>query len=154
MRTLLVLLLTVPLGLGADAPKGAAKTDTRAESVVRQGDDLVWKPAGEKLQGVKMAVLAGDPAKDGTFTVRLAFPDGYRVQPHTHPAEEHVTVVSGTFHVARGDTFDAKRGDALQDGDFFTMPANVTHYGWVEGETVIQITATGPWDMTYTGKGT
>ena len=32
-----------------------------------------------------MAVLEGDPTKEGFFTMRLWFPDGFKVQPHWHP---------------------------------------------------------------------
>ena len=49
-----------------------------------------------------MAVLQGDPSGNGLFTVRLRMPDGYKIAPHTHPTDENVTVISGTFHVGMG----------------------------------------------------
>ena len=45
--------------------------------------------------GAKMAVLEGDPTKEGPFVVRFQFPDGYHIPPHTHPKTERVTVISG-----------------------------------------------------------
>jgi hypothetical protein len=53
-----------------------------------------------------VAVLEGDPAKEGFFTMRLWLPDGFKIQPHCHPKVEHVTVISGTFNVGMGDKFD------------------------------------------------
>jgi quercetin dioxygenase-like cupin family protein len=41
-------------------------------------------------------VLEGDPRKPGPFTMRVSFPDGYRIAPHFHPTAERVTVLQGT----------------------------------------------------------
>ena len=59
---------------------------------------IEWKDGPAALPpGAKMAVLEGDPTKEGPFVVRFQFPDGYHVAPHTHPKTERVTVISGTF---------------------------------------------------------
>jgi quercetin dioxygenase-like cupin family protein len=76
-----------------------------------------------------MAVMHGNPGGTGMFTVRLRFADGYRIPPHTHPTDEHVMVVSGTFRVGMGTTFDAKAMMALSAAGFITAPANGAHYG-------------------------
>lgn len=55
-----------------------------------------------------VAVLQGDPGSNALFTVRLRLPNGYKLPPHTHPTDEHVTVISSTFLVGMGTTFDAK----------------------------------------------
>ena len=39
--------------------------------------------------------------------MRMKFPGGYRVAPHTHPRPERVTVLAGTLHIGMGATFDA-----------------------------------------------
>lgn len=60
--------------------------------------DLKWGEMPPGLPaGAKMAVLNGDPTKAGPFTVRMQAPAGYRIQPHTHPAAERLTIISGTF---------------------------------------------------------
>ena len=56
--------------------------------------------------GAEAAVLFGDPSKEGLFALRLKLPAGYRVPPHTHPVDEVVTVVSGTFSLGMGETAD------------------------------------------------
>lgn len=57
--------------------------------------------------GMEIAVVHGDPnAPSGDYTLRLAFPDGYRLPPHWHPKAEHLTVLSGTFLLAMGETAD------------------------------------------------
>jgi len=113
--------------------------------------DVQWHPAPPVFQpGAQFAVVQGDPTKAGEeFTVRLRFPDGYKVQPHTHPTSEHVTVLAGTFLVGMGSTFDKGKMIALAPGGFVTAPAEHAHYAQARGETVVQIHAMGPFALTY-----
>lgn len=122
----------------------------QAERVMVLPHELAWKEAPPTLPaGAELAVLNGDPSKEGPFTVRLRFPDGYRVAAHTHPVDENLTVISGTFHIGYGAKFDQSRGTALPAGSFMRMNANVQHYAWAAGETIIQIHGSGPWSLTY-----
>ena len=112
--------------------------------------DLKWGPApGIFPAGAQMAVLQGDPAGPSMFTVRLRMPDGYKIAPHTHPTDEHVTVISGSFRVGMGNTFDPKGMMKLSAGDFVTAPANGAHYAVAHGPTIVQVHAMGPFAMTY-----
>src|SRR5687768_11593642 len=63
--------------------------------------------------GARFAVLEGNPAKEGPFTMRLKVPNGYRIPPHTHPKTERVTVISGTFRLGMGETFDTSKMEEL-----------------------------------------
>ena len=82
-----------------------------------QPNALKWGPAPPSLPpGAQVAVLDGDPGKDGPYVLRAKLPSGYKVPPHTHPTDENVTVISGTFHIAMGDKFDATKGDAVKAG--------------------------------------
>jgi quercetin dioxygenase-like cupin family protein len=111
---------------------------------------ITWGPAPAVFPaGAQMAVLQGNPGSNGLFTVRLRFPDGYKIAPHTHPTDENVTVISGTFRVGMGDTFDTKKMMALKTGGFVTAPANQAHYAVAEGATVVQVHAMGPFALTY-----
>src|SRR5687767_15283229 len=70
-------------------------------------DKLQWKNGPASLpKGAKIAVLEGDPSKEGPFVFRIKAPDGYRIPPHTHPKMERVTVISGTFNIGMGKMFD------------------------------------------------
>src|SRR5947207_1940361 len=72
-------------------------------------DKLKWQEGPPSLpKGAMMAVLEGNPAKEGPFVFRIKLPDGYRVPPHTHPKTERVTVISETFNIGMGDKFDEK----------------------------------------------
>jgi quercetin dioxygenase-like cupin family protein len=112
--------------------------------------ELKWGPAPAVFPaGAQMAVLQGNPGGTGLFTVRLRMPNGYRIAPHTHPTDEHVTVVSGTFRVGMGKTFAEKGMMAVHAGGFVTAPASQPHFAVARGETVVQVHAIGPFAMTY-----
>jgi quercetin dioxygenase-like cupin family protein len=156
----IALLLTLPLMLSlvalAAEEKESAKHSTKssqamtAEHIVVTPADLKWADAPPSLPaGAKMAVLEGDPGKKGPFTVRLQAPAGYKIAPHTHPTAERVTVISGTFHLGTGGTFDETAGQELAAGSFAVMPAGMKHFAWSPDETIIQISSTGPFAINY-----
>lgn len=148
-RTLAALVATVVLPVIASAQPTVAAQPAK-QHVMLDPAQLEWKPAPDVLPpGAQVAVLDGDPTKPGLFTMRIQLPDGYRIQPHFHGADEHVTVVSGTFHVGLGDKWDDAAGTALPAGGFAVMPAGTHHFAWATGETVLQIHAVGPWTLTY-----
>ena len=113
-------------------------------------DQITWKEGPASLPaGAKFAVLEGDPAKTGFFTLRLRLPDGYRIPPHWHPKVEHVTVLSGTFNLGMGRAFDQKATQELPAGTFGFWPAGMNHFAWAKGETVVQLHGFGPWAINY-----
>jgi quercetin dioxygenase-like cupin family protein len=114
------------------------------------GTEIHWGPAPAIFPaGAEMAVLQGDPGSTNLFTVRLRFPNGYKLPPHTHPTDENVTVISGTFLVGMGETAESKGMLKMKSGDFITAPANHAHYAAAQGPTVVQVHAIGPFAMTY-----
>jgi quercetin dioxygenase-like cupin family protein len=111
---------------------------------------LQWKPGPASLpKGAVIAVLEGDPGKEGPFVFRLKVPDGYRVPPHTHPKVERVTVISGTFNIGMGDKFDASATRAMPAGSYGFWPAGMKHFVWTKGETILQFHGQGPWSIEY-----
>jgi quercetin dioxygenase-like cupin family protein len=111
---------------------------------------IEWKAAPAALPpGAKMSVLEGDPMKEGPFVVRFQFPDGYHVPPHTHPKTERVTVISGILNLSTGEALDRSSAKKLPAGSFGYWPAGMKHTAWSEGETVIQLHGTGPWQINY-----
>ncbi len=112
--------------------------------------DLKWGPAPAAFPaGAQMAVVSGDPGQPGPFTVQLSMPDGYKIKPHTHPTDENVTVVQGTFLVGMGDTWDVSKAKPLATGATGAVPANMAHFAQAKGKTVVQVESTGPFALTY-----
>ena len=100
--------------------------------------------------GAQLAVLEGDPAaSSGDFTIRIKMPDGYRIPPHWHPKRENVTVVSGTFKVGMGDTFDETKMGSFGVGSFAYMDPSMHHYAMASGETIVQVHGMSPLAFNY-----
>ena len=128
----------------------AAPKEEPGEFELFPADKIKWQEGPPSLpKGAQIAVLEGDPAKEGPFVFRVKLPDGYRIPPHTHPKPERVTVLAGTFHLGMGDTFDVKKGVQLPAGTYGTWPPGMKHFVWVQGETVVQFHGDGPWVINY-----
>lgn len=113
-------------------------------------DDLRWQDGPPSLpKGAKIAVLEGDPSKEGPFLFRVKVPDGYRIPPHTHPKTERVTVVSGQFNIGMGDKFDEKALKPMPAGTYGFWEAGMKHFVQIKGETVAQFHGMGPWSIHY-----
>jgi quercetin dioxygenase-like cupin family protein len=117
--------------------------------VVAMPDTLKWvEPA--TLPGAALAVVHGDPSKDGLFVYRLKLPAGYKIPPHLHKASENVTVLTGTFSIGLGEKFDQGSGQELPVGGFVSIPPKHPHFAWAGAqETVVQVHGVGPTDLTF-----
>lgn len=136
---------TSPLPPAPAAPMTMAETAIIPASAVKWND---FQLAGFD-PGVKLAVISGDPASTGPYVLRLQFPAGYRFPVHYHPGIENLTVVSGTFQLAMGNTAD---WSALKDygpGDFLYVPPKHAHFGGssAAGPAVVQLHGTGPFQV-------
>ena len=96
-----------------------------------------------------MAVVSGDPGKAGPFVIELSMPSGYRIAPHTHPTDEKVKVVKGTFLVGMGNTFDEAKAKPMPAGANGSIKAGMAHFATAQGATVVSVASTGPFAMTY-----
>src|SRR5262245_42289898 len=99
---------------------------------------------GLALPGLEQVNLVGDPAKPGPYTLRLKFPKGFKIAPHTHPDSREVTILSGTFATGYGEKFDAANLKILPAGSFYTEPANIPHYIEIKEDVVLQVSGMGP----------
>jgi quercetin dioxygenase-like cupin family protein len=143
MRSAMIGVVLAILGVSSfqDAP--------RAEVLVRSAE-VKWMDGPPSLPaGAKFAVLSGDPTKDGLFVMRIKMPADYKIPPHSHPADEHVTVISGTLFVSRGDVFDPQKAKDLPEGSYALLPGKSTHFAFAKSETVVQLNSEGPWGITY-----
>lgn len=129
---------------GAWAQKPAASHTAVTPAEVTWGE-----PPPALNPGAKFAVVSGNPGESGLFTIRLRVPAGYRVAPHWHPTDEHVTVLSGVWAVGMGETFDVKAMKALPAGGYAVMPAEMRHFAMAKSNAVIQVHGLGPFVLNY-----
>lgn len=112
--------------------------------------ELKWgdpPPVFEK--GAGFTVVSGDPGKEGIYVVRLKMPAGYRIAPHWHPTDEHVTVISGQLALGMGDKVDEASAKSLPPGGYALLPAKMHHYALAKSETIVQVHGMGPFALTY-----
>src|SRR5205814_2241213 len=112
----------------------ASAQNAGGPTIVKPGT-LQWTTM---MPGVDMAVLSGDPAKAGIYTIRLKVADGTKIAPPWHPEDEHVTVLRGTFMAGMGDKFDDAALQELPAGTYVMMPKTMHHFAKAKGETVLQ----------------
>jgi mannose-6-phosphate isomerase-like protein (cupin superfamily) len=149
-----VVVAVVLLGIGAALAQTHTKTQmntqTAAAGKMLSPTDLQWGPAPAGLPpSVQAAVLAGDPTQPGLYTVRLRVPDGGMIRPHWHSNDEHLTVISGRVGLGMGDTVTPAQMTTLAAGGYATMPAHHHHYAQSHGETILQLSGLGPFDIHY-----
>jgi len=107
--------------------------------------EMSWMSQGPlAAPGMEQANLVGNPLRPGPYTLRLKFPKGFKIAPHTHPDAREVTILSGVFATGYGETFDSAKLKILPAGSFYTEPANVPHFIEIEEDTVLQVSGTGP----------
>jgi hypothetical protein len=122
----------------------AGATGAQAKGMKWMDGAAVGLPAGAKL-----AVVSGNPAKDGPFVIRAMLPANYAVPPHNHPTDEVVRVVSGgPLHYGMGDKLMANAG-TLEKGYHVTMQATMNHWVHAPAPTVIQVSGNGPFAINY-----
>ena len=112
--------------------------------------DIQWKDGPPSLpRGAKIAVLEGDPAKEGMFVMRVRVPNGFHIPAHTHPKPERVTIIQGKFLLALGDNPKRAEARSLPAGTYGVWPPGMVHAVWTEGETIVQFHGMGPWLINY-----
>ena len=139
-HTLAALYITLALScLGASAAWAQSGTHQMA-----MPDELKWTDVPSLPAGAKIAVIEGPLNEAVPFTFRLKFPANYQIPAHWHPAIEHVTVISGTFHMGTGDKLDQSDTKALSAGSVAIMqPKPITLLG-LQRRPLFKCTA---WDL-------
>ena len=126
-------------------PATLLRADTEESGFIRVlPEDIRWKDA-TGYNGVKMALIAGDPSKPGVYVVRVKFPPGLMSRPHFHPDDRYAVVLKGTWWTGTGDTFDPNTTVPVKAGGFMKHPAGGHHFdGAKDEEVILQLTGYGP----------
>lgn len=138
--------LALALAMGALLAQPAWSEDN---SVRVAPEDVQWRdlPGYNGMQG---AVLDGDPRKSGVYVLRVRIPPGLMTRPHFHTEDRYITVMSGTWWVGAGDTFDPAKTEALKPGTYLHQAARTHHFdGAKDEEVVLQIIGNGPGGTTF-----
>ena len=150
MKLSLPLVAAVAVLLAAGA--AAQQPGKPARAAYNKGE-IVWGEGPPVLpRGARAAILAGDPGAAGPFTLRVQFPAGYQLPPHTHSSDEHMTVLEGYVLSGAGPVDNDPTLRRLSAGAFSFMPAGTTHYVHAPDGATIQVHAVGPFTVEYADK--
>lgn len=115
-----------------------------SEQVVKLPGEIEFK-APLRPGAPSVAVMYGDPSKQGLYVTRFKFEPGIKVLPHFHPDERTIIVLSGTFYFGLGEQWDESKMKGYPPGTFLSEPPKAAHFAWAkDGEVIIQVTGFGP----------
>jgi len=130
------------------SPLSAIAADDHA--VVAAPDTLKWAPGPPGYpKGAEFTIITGNPGQEGPFVLRIKAPAGYKVPPHMHPADENVTVLSGSVNFGMGEKVDAAKETAVKPGGYFKASKGMAHYAAFPEPTIIQVHGVGPTGISY-----
>lgn len=138
MKHIPSLIVVIVAALGAAA---SVRAGDIGKSVVLAKSDLKWKPMGNA--GVAAAAVSGDMDK-GPSRFFLKYPAGWVTPLHSHTANHHVTVVSGSMTLTVGG-----KEHRLGPGSYFMLSNKASHIAKVDSgeDAVMFIHAEAPWDL-------
>jgi anti-sigma factor ChrR (cupin superfamily) len=116
-------------------------------------EQVRWFTPAYYKDGRQRAQLSGDSSRGGTWVDRVKIPAGGRVRAHTHPHDELVTVIEGTWYVGEGETSDAAKLKGYVAGSFIVIPSGVPHFVAAQkGAVIVQLSGTGRFGTEYLEK--
>lgn len=94
-------------------------------------------------------VVRGDPDKPGPYVIRIQNDAGYVVLPHTHPEDENIVVVKGSWSLAMGARVSRPALEPLEVGAYGFVPKKMPHFGWAKTDVIIQVHGFGPFSTDF-----
>lgn len=116
-------------------------------------EQVRWFTPSYYKDGRQRAQLFGDSSQGGAWVDRVKIPAGMRVLAHTHPHDELVTVIEGTWYLGEGERFDPAKLKGYPAGSFIVIPAGVSHFvAAKEDGAIVQLSGTGKFGTDYLEK--
>ena len=131
-----------------------ARTSQSDKKIVGISPEQVnWFTPAYYKDGRQRAQLFGDSSKSGPWVDRVKIPAGMRVPAHTHPQDELVTVIEGTWYVGEGERYDAAKLKGYPAGSFIVIPAGTPHFvATKDSSVVVQLSGTEKFRTDYLEK--
>jgi hypothetical protein len=151
MKKLAVVLIAVVAAAGLGYAAGAAHVPDLSSLNPRAlqytlPDHIPWKPSAG-LPGAETANLVGDPSKPGFYVTLNRFHPGSFSRPHYHDNDRYIAVLSGTWWVSTGSTFNPDSTVPMKQGTFVVHTGKQVHYDGARAggeDAVVMIFGEGP----------
>jgi quercetin dioxygenase-like cupin family protein len=137
---------------------GAVITLTLAETNKKEivgitPQQVRWFTPSYYTDGRERAQLFGDSTQGGAWVDRARIPAGKRVRAHTHPQDEVITIIEGTWYLGKGTKSNPADLHAYPAGSFLVIPAGVPHFVETrESAVIVQLSGNGKFETTYVEK--
>lgn len=119
----------------------AAGTDSRSQVLTHGGVVPLKKIPSEQW----IEKVVGDMDKPGElFVIRIHHDAGYVVLPHTHPEDENITVLTGSWALGMGSRVNMSKLEPMELGALGFVPKKMAHFGYSRVETILQVHGIGP----------
>jgi hypothetical protein len=149
------LLAGLPLALFTD--RAGAAPDPNM-TIVKPPDEIPWVDGFTTGEGAKIyaegrkiqseAHLYSEPSKPGIYYTLIRWYPGFMSSPHWYETDRLCVVVSGTWWVTSGETFDPQSTVPAPAGTFVRRVAKTPHYDGVKSDgkepATIAICGMGP----------
>ena len=153
MKRVLSAAATVVTIVTAVARVTSSAERSKNEIVGLAANEVRWFTPPYYNDGRQRAHLYGDSSQGGTWIDRVKIPGGARVFAHTHPQDELVTVIEGTWYLGEGAKFDSAKLKGYPAGSFIVIPAGIPHFvAAKEGTVVVQLSGIGKFQTNYLEK--
>jgi len=153
MKKILLAVIAIVIALSAIALAMTWAGKTQKEVVGLTPEQVRWFTPPYYNDGRQRAQLFGDSSKGGAWIDRVKIPGGKRVLAHTHPQDELVTVIEGTWYLGTGERFDSAKLKGYPAGSFIVIPAGVPHFvSAQEGSVIVQLSGSEVFHTDYLEK--
>jgi quercetin dioxygenase-like cupin family protein len=153
MKRMLLAAATAVIVLAAVTSAITWAGQNKKEVVGLTPEKVRWFTPSYYKDGRQRAQMFGDSSQGGAWVDRVKIPGGGRVLAHTHPHDELVTVIEGTWYLGEGERFDAAKLKGYPAGSFIVIPAGVPHFvAAKDGAVIVQLSGTGKFGTDYLEK--
>ena len=141
-------------GLLATIPSATIWADKNQKGITGLTPEQVrWFTPPYYKDGRQRAQLFGDSSQGGAWIDRVKIPGGMRILAHTHPHDELVTVIKGTWYLGAGKRFEPAKLEGYPVGSFIVIPAGTPHFvGAKKGAVIVQINGTAKFTTDFLEK--
>ena len=154
MKNKLLAVLALVIALTSITLAATIRLDNLQKAIVTiTPQEVRWFTPPYYTDGRQRAQMFGDSNKDGPWIDRVKIPAGARVLAHTHPQDEIITVIDGTWYIGEGEKFNAAKLKGYPAGSFIIIPAGIPHFvAAKEGPAIVQVNGSGKFATDYLEK--
>lgn len=153
MKKLLLTFIAIAIILAAITLARTWAEQNKKEIVGLAPKQVRWFTPSYYKDGRQRAQLFGDSSQDGSWVDRVKIPASMRIQAHTHPQDELVTVIEGTWYLGEGEKFDPVKLKGYPAGSFIVIPAGVPHFvATKENAVIVQLSGTAKFQTNFLEK--